>query len=344
MVKEENSYRYHPYGRTKKYVAGEPEDKESVVKRKVGHPARNDRLSVNELKRRIRDVKRVLKHADLPADAKAVQERALAAYEKDLMEEMDKRKRSDMIKKYHFVRFLDRKRATKELKGLLRQELQIAESDSATNAEDLATLSQQIHEARTNVNYTINFPLTEKYVSLYPSKIQDSAVDDELDCDNEKSRRSTRLRSHTHDGNDPKAKFRTSLGQQTSTKRAAQASSSFSRRSSSHGNGHESNNNNEKPSMWYTVEKSMANNTLGLLREGKLLPDAGTKTTQASVPAGTRTVRISSKTKTKATSNQTKNEVKQKRARKAVVRDHHHSSRYGEENDEESEESGFFEE
>jgi hypothetical protein len=95
--------------------------------------------------------------------------------------------------------------------------------------------------------------------------------------------------------------------------------------------------------MWYTVEKSMANNTLGLLREGKLLPDAGTKTTQASVPAGTRTVRLSGKTKTKATKNQTKNEVKQKRARKAVVRDHH-SSRYGEENDEESEESGFFEE
>ena len=108
MVKEESSNRYHPYERTKKYVAGEnpPGGKESAIKRKIDHPVRNDRLSVNELKRRIRDVKRVLNHADLPADAKAVQERALAAYEKDLLEEMDKRKRSDMIKKYHFVRFL----------------------------------------------------------------------------------------------------------------------------------------------------------------------------------------------------------------------------------------------
>ena len=85
-------------------------------------------------------------------------------------------------------------------------------------------------------------------------------------------------------------------------------------------------------------------NTLDLLRDGKL-SDAGTNTAETSVPAGIRTVtitsRISSKTKTKPTTNQTKKEVKQ---RKAVVRDHIHNSRYGEEDDEDSEESGFFEE
>lgn len=377
MVKEESSNRYHPYERTKKYVAGE-NPLGSAIKRKIDHPVRNDRLSVNELKRRIRDVKRVLNHADLPADAKAVQERALAAYEKDLLEEMDKRKRSDMIKKYHFVRFLgmflvfyfcqmwkkrfsgtdvgnkgkgaerlmcitpfflDRKRATKELKKLLRRERQTAKLDTATKAEDLATLSRQIREARTNVSYTINFPLTEKYVSLYPNKTRGTAENDELDC-HDGTRRSTRLlRGHTHDGNDASAFDSTSLRQQTSTKRAAQ--SSFSRRSSSHVNSDESDNNDEKPSMWYTVEKCMANNTLDLLRDGKL-SDAGTNTAETSVPAGIRTVtitsRVSSKTKT---NNQTKKEVKQ---RKAAVRDHIHNSRYGEENDEDSEESGFFEE
>lgn len=62
--------------------------------------------SVNELKRRIRDVKRLLNRADLPADARIVQERALAGYEKDLEEELKRRNRSEMIKKYHFVRFL----------------------------------------------------------------------------------------------------------------------------------------------------------------------------------------------------------------------------------------------
>lgn len=62
--------------------------------------------SVNELKKRIRDVKRLLNRVDLPADARIVQERALAGYENDLEEEENRRERSKMIKKYHFVRFL----------------------------------------------------------------------------------------------------------------------------------------------------------------------------------------------------------------------------------------------
>lgn len=61
--------------------------------------------SINELKNRIRGVKRLL-NKDLPADARIVQERALAGYEQDLVEEIARRERSNMIKKYHFVRFL----------------------------------------------------------------------------------------------------------------------------------------------------------------------------------------------------------------------------------------------
>jgi hypothetical protein len=61
--------------------------------------------SINELKGRIRGVKRLL-NKDLPADARIVQERALAGYEQDLVEETARRERSNMIKKYHFVRFL----------------------------------------------------------------------------------------------------------------------------------------------------------------------------------------------------------------------------------------------
>lgn len=62
--------------------------------------------SVNELKRRIRDVRRLLSRNDLAADTRIVQERALSGYERDLQDEMERRARSQMIKKYHFVRFL----------------------------------------------------------------------------------------------------------------------------------------------------------------------------------------------------------------------------------------------
>lgn len=62
--------------------------------------------SVNELKKRIRDAKRLLNKPDLPVDARIVQERALKGYEQDLEDETKRRERSAMIKKYHFVRFL----------------------------------------------------------------------------------------------------------------------------------------------------------------------------------------------------------------------------------------------
>lgn len=69
-------------------------------------PQENNYPSVNDLKKRIRDVKRLLNKPDLPADALVLQQRALAGYEQDLAEEMTRRQRSQMIKKYHFVRFL----------------------------------------------------------------------------------------------------------------------------------------------------------------------------------------------------------------------------------------------
>ena len=62
--------------------------------------------SINDLKKRIRDVKRLLNKIDLSADARILQERALAGYEQDLADETRRRERSSLIKKYHFVRFL----------------------------------------------------------------------------------------------------------------------------------------------------------------------------------------------------------------------------------------------
>jgi len=63
-------------------------------------------VSVNDLKKRIRNTKRLLERVDLPPDARVLQERALQGYEKELQDELARRKRSEMIKRYHFVRFL----------------------------------------------------------------------------------------------------------------------------------------------------------------------------------------------------------------------------------------------
>ncbi|KAF5859278.1 18S rRNA maturation protein [Aspergillus alliaceus] len=143
--------------------------------------------SINELKKRIRDVKRLLNRVDLPADARIVQERALAGYENDLEEENNRRERSKMIKKYHFVRFLDRKTASKDVKRLERREKEISSSDldSAAKEKKLSDLAQKLHVARVNLNYPIYYPLSERYVALYAEakKNKDQVKDGKNDED-----------------------------------------------------------------------------------------------------------------------------------------------------------------
>lgn len=68
----------------------------------------HDGPSVNELKTKIRDIKRLFakKLEDLPADVRVTKERELTGYQRDLEKAELKRHRSKMIQKYHFVRFL----------------------------------------------------------------------------------------------------------------------------------------------------------------------------------------------------------------------------------------------
>lgn len=99
----DEDFQFEDYG-----SAGVDTPAESSRTAKGTSAARNEKEypSVNDLKRRIRDVKRLLSKPGLSADARVVQERALTGYEQDLAEETARRDRSQMISRYHFVRFL----------------------------------------------------------------------------------------------------------------------------------------------------------------------------------------------------------------------------------------------
>ncbi|KAJ9211985.1 hypothetical protein DTO166G4_6388 [Paecilomyces variotii] len=280
-----------------------------VSKKGVPTP-RKDRvvLSVNELKRRIRDVKRLLDRVDLPPEGRITQERALIGYQRDLESEMAKRKRSEMIKKYHFVRFLERKTATKELKKLQRREREISESDSPTKKEDLKLLASRIHTARVNLNYTIYSPLTEKYISLYPdkkkkNKDRDSGNDANSDSDSQKG--------------DKRSRSESQQPQEYTI---------------------QTNDSGEKPPLWYVVEKCMADGTLDLLREGKLNIGADGKesSTVTELAGANRSV----------TTQKPSKEEKQKKEKSKTEKirvDSRKTSQRGGESDEDSD-GGFFEE
>ncbi|OKL60471.1 hypothetical protein UA08_04220 [Talaromyces atroroseus] len=260
MGPRDSSSRFHPYDTSKKpkihRTNGTRSHNNHGKKNSdaLPKPAQSG-LSINDLKRRIRDVKRLLsRHADLSPEARIVQERALAGYEKDLKEEQERRQRSEMIKKYHFVRFLDRKTATKELRTAQRR-LEKAKEREGENSTKLAKLQSEIDAAQINVSYTIYYPLTEKYISLYPQdkknnlrQKRNSDDDDEDDNDN------NNINNNNNENTDE------------STSEDAPMSSS------------DTNTTDSKPPMWHIVKKCMRENTLDQLRDGKLTTGSSTAT------------------------------------------------------------------
>ncbi len=65
--------------------------------------------SINPLKKRIRDVTRLLERSEnLPANVRVDNERALAVYRGELAAAQEEKQKQKMIKKYHMVRFFGR--------------------------------------------------------------------------------------------------------------------------------------------------------------------------------------------------------------------------------------------
>lgn len=94
------SRQFQVYGNDSK-PAKKPCRHEPKVYKKPAHAS-----SVNDVKKRIRDVTRRLERVgDLPANVRVEDERALAAYQQELAAAEAEKIRQKMIKKYHMVRF-----------------------------------------------------------------------------------------------------------------------------------------------------------------------------------------------------------------------------------------------
>lgn len=90
---------------------------ESASRRTTNHPSKRRRsdhfappstrsLSVNQLKSKIRDLTRALEHSDhLPAGVRIEKERALAGHKQDVEKIHEDKRKNELIKRYHMVRF-----------------------------------------------------------------------------------------------------------------------------------------------------------------------------------------------------------------------------------------------
>ncbi|CAI4036693.1 hypothetical protein SMKI_16G0150 [Saccharomyces mikatae IFO 1815] len=117
----------------------------------------------NKIKRRIRDLERLLKKKKdiLPSTVIIEKERNLQALRLELQNNELKNKIKANAKKYHMVRFFEKKKGLRKYHRLLKKI-----NESGTEDKDL---QEKLRATKIELCYVINFPKTEKYIALYPN-------------------------------------------------------------------------------------------------------------------------------------------------------------------------------
>ncbi|KAK3670219.1 hypothetical protein LTR78_009874 [Recurvomyces mirabilis] len=127
--------------------------------------------TVHDLKARIRSLRRGLEHNDaLPATIREEKERALRSAETELGETERRKRRSEVIGRWHKVRFFERQRAGKRVKFLRKRVQEVAEAERGGGGEARGVLERLLGEAEVDVMYAVYFPLEREYVPLFPRK------------------------------------------------------------------------------------------------------------------------------------------------------------------------------
>lgn len=119
----------------------------------------------NKIKKRIRDLERLLsrKRDSLPDTIIVEKERTLEALKLELENAKLKNKIKQNAKKYHMVRFFERKKALRRYKKALKALKALEKS------KDDKKCKRELAEKSVDLCYVVNFPKTEKYIALYPS-------------------------------------------------------------------------------------------------------------------------------------------------------------------------------
>ncbi|KAK4948284.1 hypothetical protein LTR10_012818 [Elasticomyces elasticus] len=119
--------------------------------------------TVHDLKANIRSLRRLLSNPvdKLPATVRVEKERALRTAESELAETEKAKSRSEVIGKWHKVRFFERQKAGKRVKRLRKE--------GKSGALDVG---EKLREAEVDVAYAVYFPLEREYVPLFARKLR----------------------------------------------------------------------------------------------------------------------------------------------------------------------------
>lgn len=188
---------------------------------------------------RIHSLRNQLGRDEMPMKVRQDKERELAALLLDQQKAQLAQAARKNLQRYHFVRFVERQKATRILKKLLERRVAGQDRDEIYKEK----LEKLIHDAEVDLNYTKYAPLGDKYISLFVQE----------DAEKEKGRNKPDMNKKEYAILDPEQKeeLRTFQDELSNVARTAAGT---------------------KPPMWYEVEKCMVEGEAKLeaLREGKL--------------------------------------------------------------------------
>ncbi|KAK9450866.1 uncharacterized protein V1518DRAFT_440401 [Limtongia smithiae] len=175
--------------------------------RTAGPTAAGGASSVVRLRKKIRDIERLLKYTASKSDsehqhkekntmavARREQERALSALKTELHEAEFRASEKTLEKKYQQVRFVERRKADRKIVKTRRDLAALASVDKAdmANQAKVKELKKKLKTAEIELSYIVLFPIEKKYISLYVDNGLErvlSAGSDESESGTDKQRR-----------------------------------------------------------------------------------------------------------------------------------------------------------
>jgi len=118
-------------------------------------------------KKRARSLERLLRRDNLPGDVRTTKLAELASLQQEGQQQAQQHRRKERerlnSKRYHKVKFFDRRKVERQIAALTRQ------LESTTVASEQAELQARLQHAQGDLLYVKHFPRQKKYLSLFPS-------------------------------------------------------------------------------------------------------------------------------------------------------------------------------
>ncbi|EJT49005.1 hypothetical protein A1Q1_01916 [Trichosporon asahii var. asahii CBS 2479] len=133
---------------------------------------------VNKLKAQLRQARRLLAKDKLDSGIKVATERRIKSLENDLRLAERRGVEKKNGQKYHAVKFFERQKLLRFIKRTSKEQ---AEYEAKGKEKKAKKSGEKLVEARIMLNYVLNFPNTQKYISLFPvtEKKDDADADDD---------------------------------------------------------------------------------------------------------------------------------------------------------------------